>query len=207
MRSTLTSRLRYLYFITFAITLVVLLRLSPQDRLRHKYSSIEQSLSYAHPTTTGLAFLSHNKHGFPIYPDQVDSSPPQLVSPETKSADAGNDSLRVLDSHPRLFATQDQWKNLPDLIATDPYLHHWNDSICSRAKALCEEPPVAYNLDGGNGVLDTAREVQLRIKHWAYAYRMTQEAHWRDRIWDEILVASGNSSEPFGTTGDNWNTA
>lgn len=77
---------------------------------------------------------------------------------------------------------------------------------------------------GGSGVLDVAREVQLRIKHWGYAYQMTNDTKWVDRCWLEVLVrrflssamrpadlvvqtAAGNSTtgQYFGKTGDNWN--
>jgi len=33
---------------------------------------------------------------------------------------------------------------------------------------------IYQHIRGGSGVLDVAREVQLRIKHWAYAYPVGQ---------------------------------
>ena len=41
---------------------------------------------------------------------------------------------------------------------------------------------------GGSGVLDVAREVQLRIKHWGYAWKMTNDTKWAERAWVEVLV-------------------
>lgn len=111
----------------------------------------------------------------------------------------------VLHSHPRLFAKQDKWLVLPSLIATDPYLASWHKTITQTAEDLYVEPPLEYE-DGvpGSDILDIARHLQLRVKHWAYAYRISQDEQWAWRIWEELFVASGNSSRPFGLHGDNW---
>lgn len=69
--------------------------------------------------------------------------------------------------------------------------------------------PTAYAIDGGysgSGVLDVAREVQLRMKHWAYAWRMSNDTKWSTRAWQELQVAAGNTSQDFGRAGNNWNT-
>ncbi|KAI0123629.1 hypothetical protein BJ170DRAFT_712668 [Xylariales sp. AK1849] len=118
-------------------------------------------------------------------------------------------SLTVRRLHPRLFATEDEWARLPTQILTDPYMTRWNQAIAERAERWQAQPPTPYNLIGaldGNGVLDTARQVQLYIKHWAYMHRTTRNVKWRDRIWDESVMASGNSTEYFGVAGDNWNS-
>ena len=115
----------------------------------------------------------------------------------------------VISDHPRLFATQQRWNALPKQISTDPYLKKWNHTIMTKASTFASLPPTNYSIDGGftgSGVLDVAREVQLRIKHWAYAYRLSGDTKWVDRTWEELLVASGNSTQYFGVEGDNWNT-
>ncbi|KAK2056644.1 hypothetical protein LY76DRAFT_517984 [Colletotrichum caudatum] len=119
-------------------------------------------------------------------------------------------SLDIILAHPRLFARRKKWSELPRLIQKDPYLKAWNTSIFVLAVKLYTKPAVKYSIDGsltGSGVLDVARELQLRIKNWAYAYRMSHDPMWKDRIWEELYVASGNSSHYFGAQGDNWNTA
>ncbi|KAH6645527.1 chondroitin AC/alginate lyase [Truncatella angustata] len=118
-------------------------------------------------------------------------------------------SLQVRQFHPRLFATGEEWARLPSMILTDSYRTQWNQTIVERAEKWRAQPPTPYGLVGplnGNGVLDTARQVQLHIKHWAYVYRMTQDIKWSDRIWEELVMASGNSTEYFGIAGDNWNS-
>lgn len=62
--------------------------------------------------------------------------------------------------------------------------------------------PVQYNIDGGlggSGVLDIARELQLRTKHWAYAWRMTNDSFWVNRTWTELQVGAFSCSfgQPF----------
>ncbi|KAH8918930.1 hypothetical protein BT69DRAFT_1322496 [Atractiella rhizophila] len=103
-----------------------------------------------------------------------------------------------------------RWECVKGLIASDAYLAGWNETIIANATKFANMDPVPYDIDGGlagSGVLDVARQVQVRIKHWGWAYKMTGDKKWAERTWQEILVASGNdSSVPFGTSPDNWNT-
>lgn len=101
------------------------------------------------------------------------------------------------------------WNRLPTLAAVDPFLMRWNKTIFDKAMVFYNMTPTNYTIDGsleGGGVLDVAREVQLRVKHWAYAYRLSNDTKWLDRTWREIVLASGNSSQYFGRNGDNWNS-
>ncbi|KAF2998698.1 hypothetical protein E8E14_004610 [Neopestalotiopsis sp. 37M] len=123
--------------------------------------------------------------------------------------EGSNVSLRVRQSHPRLFATVEEWAMLPSTIATDPYRTQWNQTIAMQSENWRDQAPTPYGLVGplnGNGVLDTARQIQLYIKHWAYMYRMTLDTKWKNRIWEELVMAAGNSTEYFGLAGDNWNS-
>jgi Heparinase II/III-like protein len=80
-------------------------------------------------------------------------------------------------------------------------------------------------MDGSSGILDNAREVKMRIKAFAYVYRMTNDTKWVNRAWLEIQVsiyhqprrivykvrscqnAAGNGTTSFGPTTDKWNSA
>jgi hypothetical protein len=42
---------------------------------------------------------------------------------------------------------------------------------------------------GPSGILDNAREVKMRIKAFAYVYRMTNDTKWVDRTWAELQVS------------------
>jgi hypothetical protein len=61
-------------------------------------------------------------------------------------------------------------------------------------------------LDGDSGILDNAREVKMRIKAFAYVYRMTNDTKWVDRAWLELQNAAGNGTTAFGPDEDKWNS-
>jgi hypothetical protein len=44
-------------------------------------------------------------------------------------------------------------------------------------------------MDGDSGILDNARNVKMRIKAFAYVYRMTNDSKWVDRAWAEVQVS------------------
>jgi hypothetical protein len=216
-RRSFPSKARTIFFVALTGLVVLLFRVaSPNQLLRKNHQPLRLYTGDEHiPTKSELAFSSYTKDDFPIYDDPERSGPPILLAgshsdSKYEAAPGGGDpQLRVHSPHPRLFAMQHRWDEISDGIAVDAYLQYWNNSIFAAAKEFYIQPTAQYTVDGslyGNGVLDVARQVQLKIKHWAYAYRMTKESHWRDRVWEEILVASGNSSIWFGEAGDNWNT-
>lgn len=43
-------------------------------------------------------------------------------------------------------------------------------------------------MDGDSGILDNSREIKMRIKAFAYAYRMSNDTKWVDRAWAELQV-------------------
>lgn len=100
--------------------------------------------------------------------------------------------MAVRTSHPLLFAAAYKWQCLPKLIAADGYMASWDSIIMGNATKFYNLPPTAYTPDGGlsgSGVLDVAREVQLRIKHWGYAWKLTNDTKWVDRTWQELVVS------------------
>lgn len=59
------------------------------------------------------------------------------------------------------------------------------------------DEPTPYVTDGGldgSGVLDVAREIKLKVKNWAYAYKVTNETKYADRVWLELTVGIGRIS-------------
>jgi len=119
-----------------------------------------------------------------------------------------NASVRsVRPDRPRLIAPAYKWAALPDLIATDPYLHLWNASIFKNASEWDALPAVVYFMDGDSGILDVARQVKQRVKAFGYVYRMTNNTHWVDRTWEELQNAAGNGTNTWGPSVDRWNSA
>jgi hypothetical protein len=47
-------------------------------------------------------------------------------------------------------------------------------------------------MDGSSGILDNSREIKMRIKAFAYVYRMTNDTKWVDRAWEELQVSVFN---------------
>src|ERR1700732_4370899 len=97
------------------------------------------------------------------------SDPFQVASPSVTN---------VRTDRPRLIAPAYKWSALPNLIANNPYLKYWNDTIFLNATQYFNLPPVVYFMDGDSGILDNAREVKQRIKAFAYAYRMSNDTKW-----------------------------
>ena len=94
----------------------------------------------------------------------------------------------VRPDRPRLIAPAYKWNALPNLIASEPYFSAWNQSIFNNASQYFDLPPVKYYMDGDSGILDNSREIKMRVKAFAYVYRMTNNTKWADRAWDEIQV-------------------
>ena len=76
---------------------------------------------------------------------------------------------------------------------TSAYFEYWHTVIMGNATVFNGLPPVVHVFDGGpsgSGILDPAREIKNRIKHFAYAYRMTNQTSWVDRAWRELNVSN-----------------
>jgi hypothetical protein len=146
-----------------------------------------------YPSTTAAAFSS---------PTLVASS--KIVWPADPFKPGTPSPTTIRQDRPRLFAPGYKWDALPQLIQSDPYLKGWNDTIIGNATAYYALPPVKYNMDGPSGILDNAREVKMRIKAFAYAFRITKDTKWVDRTWVEIQNAAGLTGN-FGPDADRWN--
>ncbi len=117
--------------------------------------------------------------------------------------------LSVVGDNPRLFASGDEWSDLPSRIKDNDYLQKWNKTIMEEATELYNDALIPYPDDCDVSVgctLEVARYIQRRVKHWAYAYILTNDTKWVDRTWDELQHAAGNGTDYFGVPGDNWNS-
>lgn len=117
-------------------------------------------------------------------------------------------SLTNLRPHPRIMTTQAEWDCLPTKIANDAYLTVWNETIFNNATNWAGQPTVAYIADGGftgSGILDVSRNIQQRVKAWAYAYKLSNNTMFKDRLYLELNTAAGNTGTLFGQNGTHWN--
>ncbi|ESK83462.1 heparinase ii iii family protein [Moniliophthora roreri MCA 2997] len=126
--------------------------------------------------------------------------------PKDSFAPSNPSPLNLRPDRPRLIAPQYKWDALPGLIASDPYLQSWNDTIFGNASDYASRPPVVYFMDGDSGILDVAREVKERIKAFSYVYRLTKDRSWVDLAWRELQNAVSDTWRPENSN-DKWNTA
>jgi hypothetical protein len=166
----------------------------------------------------GRYATSTNSYMRPVYPSTTNTAAftePSFLSntnalswPEDPFKPANPDVLTVRPDRPRLIAPAYKWNALPNLIKTDPYLKGWNDTIFGNATQYMSLPLVGYHMDGASGILDNAREIKMRIKAFAYVYRMTNDTKWADRVFGELKNAAGNGTTPFGPADNTkWNPA
>jgi hypothetical protein len=121
-------------------------------------------------------------------PTILSSTKPGLSWPQDSFQPTNPDVLTVRPDRPRLIAPAYKWQALPELIKNDPYLQGWNHTIFGNATDYFSQPPVPYVMDGSSGILDAARQTKMRLKAFAYVYRMTNDTRWVDRAWVEIQV-------------------
>jgi hypothetical protein len=165
---------------------------------RFAVSTDSEFMVPVYPATTNTAAFTT--------PTFVSSTNAQVAWPQDPFAPTSPSVTTVRQDRPRLIAPAYKWQALPALIASDPYLQYWNATIFGNATAYYPMPPVVYFLDNSSGILDNAREIKMRIKAFAYVYRMTNDTKWVDRAWVEIQNAAGNGTTPFGPAVDKWNT-
>ncbi|KAF8222134.1 hypothetical protein L208DRAFT_1324262 [Tricholoma matsutake] len=165
-----------------------------------------------------FATATNSEYMIPIYPSTTNtaaftsptflsSTNPQLSWPQDPFQPSNSNVLTVRPDRPRLIAPAYKWQALPELIKNDPYLQGWNDTIFGNATNYYSQPPVPYAMDGSSGILDVARQTKMRIKAFAYVYRMTNDTKWVDRAWAEIQNVAGNGTTSWGPNVDRWNSA
>ncbi|PWN27061.1 hypothetical protein BDZ90DRAFT_232623 [Jaminaea rosea] len=167
-------------------------------------SSVASAASSAAAAGGGdqLTYQGTDLYGNPAFLSTATTASPtgngqEVATCTDNSPPSGSLTSGALRDHPRLMAAQYEWDCLPQKIAKDAYLTVWNASIFENATNWANQPPTAYDVDGGfdgSGILDPARDVQQRIKAWAYAYRISKNTKWVDRAWTELQAAAGNSS-------------
>ena len=123
-----------------------------------------------------------------LYGQPTFSTSAKAAWPSDTFSPGSPSSTSVRPDRPRIIAPAYKWNALPNLIANDPYFAGWNQSIFNNATQYYDLAPVKYYMDGDSGILDNSREIKMRVKAFAYVYRMTNNTKWADRAWDEIQV-------------------
>lgn len=148
-----------------------------------------------------LTFQGTDLYGNPSFKSSANTVQPSYANSEVGNCadDSFTGSATNLRPHPRIMTTSAQWDCLPQKIANDAYLTVWNYTIFQNATNYLNSPPTPYDIDGGfagSGILDPAREVQLKVKTLAYAYHLSgNDSKWAERAWEELWTASGNNTD------------
>ena len=150
-----------------------------------------------------LFYSATDVYGNPVFLDNVNTAPAATSDNKavTCNDDQNNLSFQNPRPHPRVMAPGYLWNCMKDRISKDAYLTIMDKSVMQNATAFYNMPVTNYAVDGGfsgSGILDVAREIQLRVRSWAYAYRMTKDQKWLQRTWLELQTAAGNTSTDFG---------
>ncbi|KAG2014283.1 heparinase II/III family protein [Coprinopsis cinerea AmutBmut pab1-1] len=151
-----------------------------------------------------FATATNSKYMIPVYPSATNTALFAAPTIDSRAATWPQDPeqfdspspLNVRRDRPRLIAPAYKWEALPDLIRADPYLAGWNETIFRNASDYHALPPVRYFMDGDSGILDNAREFKMRIKAFAYAWRLSQNTRWADRAWQELQHIVGPDFGP-----------
>jgi hypothetical protein len=98
--------------------------------------------------------------------------------------------LRTLrTSHPRLIATDADFKRIEKLILSDPVAGRLWATLKRQADAIENQPPVVHRLIGPR-LLDQSRLCLERVYTLALVYRVSGETTYRDRALKELRAAA-----------------
>ncbi len=93
------------------------------------------------------------------------------------------------DVHPRILLTQSDFDRLKALSETDETYKSYMDYMFRRygtESSDFKRDPVVYELPDGVRLLEISRKARNRIIPWAFLYKMTGQAAYANRIWDEV---------------------
>ncbi|MCH5378185.1 MAG: PA14 domain-containing protein, partial [Planctomycetes bacterium] len=97
----------------------------------------------------------------------------------------------LTSSHPRLLVTPQRWQWLAQQIAGGGQMQAWYNSILSSANSILTQTLPQYNPDNRDTILGISRSVVDHIYKLAMVYRMTGDARYAERAWDELNAAAG----------------
>lgn len=89
--------------------------------------------------------------------------------------------------HPRLLLPKGEERSIQNAIATDPIWRKMHNTIIKECDIIINQAPVERVVIGRR-LLDVSREALRRIYYLSYAYRVTQEQKYSDRIKKEVLA-------------------
>ncbi|MGQ9463026.1 MAG: heparinase II/III domain-containing protein [Candidatus Fervidibacter sp.] len=99
-------------------------------------------------------------------------------------------ALKVRKEHPRLLATDKDFKQLQKLFATNTTAREIYNRLKQNAEKICQEQPSRYEIPDGLRLLATSRRVLLRTYTLALLYRLDDDRRYLERVWRELEAAA-----------------
>jgi hypothetical protein len=92
-----------------------------------------------------------------------------------------------LKDHPRILLLKDEEKLISNAIAANPIWKKLHETIVKECDVVIGLPPLE-RVQVGRRLLETSREALRRIYYLSYAYRLTQEEKYFQRVKKELLA-------------------
>jgi hypothetical protein len=90
-------------------------------------------------------------------------------------------------AHPRLLATIKDFARARDLTTSDPLAARWLKDVKLYADTVASRPPLDWS---AGPTIELARNLQQRIMHLAFMYRLTGDRNYATHARDEMLAAA-----------------
>jgi hypothetical protein len=115
-----------------------------------------------------------------------------LLLPFALNAAAPEDSIlgNLRKEHPRLMATDDDFRRITREKETDEYVKTAFRQIYEEGVKILSLPPSKYEIPDGLRLLSTSRRVVDRISTLGFLYRITKEERFAARAWQELEAAA-----------------
>ena len=92
--------------------------------------------------------------------------------------------------HPRLMATEDDFKRIAREKETDEYVKKAFQQVYEEGEKILTQPASKYEIPDGLRLLSTSRRVVDRISTLGFLYRITREERFAARAWQELQTAA-----------------
>ncbi|WP_299093722.1 DUF4962 domain-containing protein [uncultured Metabacillus sp.] len=125
--------------------------------------------------------------------------------PQNTALPSGQEIIKSLKEnspnkeHPRLMATDTDFKRIKKELKTDENLKKWYNSLQLEADRILQEPAVKYEISDGKRLLPISGEVLKRTVNLAMMYRLTGNNRYANRAWKDLSTVADDKQFP------NWN--
>jgi hypothetical protein len=112
---------------------------------------------------------------------------------------------KIRPGHPRLMMTVDTIGNIKAAVSSDPWIRRRYRAEKARADQFLAQPVSVAEFKGGDGMVDTSRQVLERVTTLALVYRIGGDRRYLDRAWSELEAAARFRSwglRPFLSTAE-----